>query len=151
MTRDKRRAFPGTLFGTFNAAFPFKNGPAVVIGFRQQGEDSLEIDLSVSQRAKTAGTRVPGLVAAIDTHPAVGSEFRIFYMKCLDAIAVKFDEIEVVQLLKQKMAGIVSQAGGRVVEQLIRPTGLIDPNIEVRPVAGQVDDLLEEMIDDSRD
>jgi excinuclease ABC subunit B len=33
-------------------------------------------------------------------------------------------------------------AGGVVVEQLIRPTGLIDPPIEVRPAAGQVDDLL---------
>jgi excinuclease ABC subunit B len=37
------------------------------------------------------------------------------------------------------------QAGDRVVEQIIRPTGLIDPAIEVRPVAGQVDDLLEEI------
>ena len=39
----------------------------------------------------------------------------------------------------------LQQAGGRVVEQIIRPTGLIDPRIEVRPVAGQVDDLLEEI------
>ena len=34
------------------------------------------------------------------------------------------------------------QSGGIVVEQLIRPTGLIDPVIEVRPAKGQVDDLL---------
>lgn len=33
---------------------------------------------------------------------------------------------------------------GEVVEQLIRPTGLLDPPIEVRPVKGQIDDLLEE-------
>ncbi len=33
---------------------------------------------------------------------------------------------------------------GEVVEQIIRPTGLLDPNIEVRPVKGQIDDLLEE-------
>jgi excinuclease ABC subunit B len=32
-----------------------------------------------------------------------------------------------------------------VVEQVIRPTGLIDPEVEVRPVKGQVDDLLEEI------
>ena len=32
-----------------------------------------------------------------------------------------------------------------VVEQIIRPTGLIDPKVEVRPVRGQVDDLLEEI------
>ncbi len=35
--------------------------------------------------------------------------------------------------------------GGAVVEQLVRPTGLIDPAVEVRPVAGQVDDLLQEI------
>ena len=37
------------------------------------------------------------------------------------------------------------QAGGVVVEQVIRPTGLMDPPIEVRPVRGQVDDLLAEI------
>jgi excinuclease ABC subunit B len=36
-------------------------------------------------------------------------------------------------------------AGGVIVEQIIRPTGLIDPPIEVRPVRGQVDDLLGEI------
>ncbi len=39
----------------------------------------------------------------------------------------------------------LERAGGRVVEQIIRPTGLMDPAIEVRPAAGQVDDLLEEI------
>jgi len=39
----------------------------------------------------------------------------------------------------------LSQAGGVVVEQIIRPTGLIDPPIEVRPVKGQIDDLLQEI------
>ncbi|MGH9340495.1 MAG: excinuclease ABC subunit UvrB [Acidobacteriota bacterium] len=34
---------------------------------------------------------------------------------------------------------------GEVVEQIIRPTGLMDPEIEVRPVKGQIDDLLEEI------
>jgi excinuclease ABC subunit B len=37
------------------------------------------------------------------------------------------------------------QAGGVVVEQVIRPTGLMDPPIDVRPVKGQVDDLLKEI------
>jgi excinuclease ABC subunit B len=37
------------------------------------------------------------------------------------------------------------RSGGVVVEQLIRPTGLLDPAVEIRPVAGQVDDLLEEI------
>ena len=39
----------------------------------------------------------------------------------------------------------LARAGGRVVEQIIRPTGLMDPAIEVRPASGQVDDLLEEI------
>jgi excinuclease ABC subunit B len=38
-------------------------------------------------------------------------------------------------------------AGGAVVEQIIRPTGLVDPPIEIRPVKGQVDDLLAEIRD----
>jgi excinuclease ABC subunit B len=36
-------------------------------------------------------------------------------------------------------------AGGVVVEQIIRPTGLVDPEVDIRPVRGQVDDLLNEI------
>src|ERR1700704_2557899 len=39
----------------------------------------------------------------------------------------------------------LTKSGGVVVEQVIRPTGLVDPQVEVRPVKGQVDDLLEEI------
>jgi excinuclease ABC subunit B len=39
----------------------------------------------------------------------------------------------------------LSKAAGVVVEQVIRPTGLMDPPIEVRPVRGQIDDLLKEI------
>ena len=39
----------------------------------------------------------------------------------------------------------LSSAGGVVVEQIIRPTGLVDPDVEVRPVKGQIDDLLHEI------
>ena len=38
----------------------------------------------------------------------------------------------------------LTKTGGEHVEQLIRPTGLTDPEVEVRPVKGQIDDLLEE-------
>lgn len=38
----------------------------------------------------------------------------------------------------------LEQTGGEVVEQIIRPTGLLDPIVEVRPVKGQIDDLLNE-------
>jgi len=39
----------------------------------------------------------------------------------------------------------MTKSGGIFVEQVIRPTGLVDPEVEVRPVKGQVDDLLEEI------
>ena len=39
----------------------------------------------------------------------------------------------------------IKLSGGRVVEMIVRPTGLLDPPIEVRPVAGQVDDLYQEI------
>jgi excinuclease ABC subunit B len=39
----------------------------------------------------------------------------------------------------------LEKTGGAVVEQIIRPTGLVDPAVEVRPVKGQVDDLLAEI------
>jgi excinuclease ABC subunit B len=39
----------------------------------------------------------------------------------------------------------LQQAGGVIVEQIIRPTGLVDPVIEMRPIKGQVDDLLAEI------
>ena len=39
----------------------------------------------------------------------------------------------------------LAQSEGIVVDQVIRPTGLLDPQIEVRPVANQVDDLMEEI------
>ena len=39
----------------------------------------------------------------------------------------------------------LTRSAGEVVEQIIRPTGLMDPEIEVSPVGGQIDDLLEEI------
>lgn len=39
----------------------------------------------------------------------------------------------------------LQQTGGEIVEQIIRPTGLVDPPIEVRPINGQVDDLYAEI------
>ena len=39
----------------------------------------------------------------------------------------------------------LTKSGGVVIEQIIRPTGLVDPSVEIRPVKGQVDDLLGEI------
>jgi excinuclease ABC subunit B len=67
----------------------------------------------------------------------------------LDNRPLKFDEFEA----KMRQAIFVSatpaayeqQHAGQVVEQLVRPTGLVDPEVVVRPAATQVDDVLQEI------
>jgi excinuclease ABC subunit B len=68
----------------------------------------------------------------------------------LDNRPLKFDEFETMQnqviYLSATPADFeLAQCEGVVVEQLIRPTGLLDPVIEVRPTLNQIDDLLEEI------
>ncbi|AXE28566.1 excinuclease ABC subunit B [Chromobacterium phragmitis] len=64
---------------------------------------------------------------------------------------LKFHEFE--QLMPQTVfvsatpAVYEKEHAGQVVEQVVRPTGLVDPQIEIRPVATQVDDLLSEIRD----
>jgi excinuclease ABC subunit B len=67
----------------------------------------------------------------------------------LDNRPLKFEEFE----RKMRQAVFVSatpadyekQNTGQVVEQLVRPTGLVDPEVDVRPAANQVDDVLQEI------
>jgi len=68
----------------------------------------------------------------------------------LDNRPLTFEEFEhrvnqVVYVSATPGAYELTKAGGVVVEQVIRPTGLVDPQVEIRPVKGQVDDLLEEI------
>ena len=73
----------------------------------------------------------------------------------LDNRPLRFDEWErmvgtVVFVSATPAAYELGKCGGVVVEQVIRPTGLIDPEIVVRPVSGQIDDLLAEIRSRSR-
>ena len=75
------------------------------------------------------GFRLP---AAQDNRPLTFDEFQGMVNQVIYVSATPADyELE--------------QSGGVVVEQLIRPTGLLDPVIEVRPTMNQVDDLMEEV------
>ncbi len=75
------------------------------------------------------GFRLP---SALDNRPLTFDEFRERLCQVIHVSATPGDyELE--------------RAGGVVTEQIIRPTGLLDPDTEVRPVASQVDDLLEEI------
>jgi excinuclease ABC subunit B len=77
----------------------------------------------------TYGFRLP---CAMDNRPLKFEEFEARLPSTLFVSATPADyELE--------------KSGGVVVEQVIRPTGLLDPEIEVRPIKGQIDDLLHEI------
>jgi excinuclease ABC subunit B len=75
------------------------------------------------------GFRLP---SALDNRPLTFQEFEkhIEQVICVSATPADYE---------------LRQCKGKIVEQIIRPTGLMDPLIEVKSVAGQVDDLLEEI------
>ena len=75
------------------------------------------------------GFRLP---AALDNRPLKFEEFQSMTNQVIYVSATP-DDYE------------LSESGGVLVEQLIRPTGLLDPVIEVRPSMNQVDDLMEEI------
>jgi len=72
----------------------------------------------------------------------------------MDNRPLKFDEFEnrtgqIIYVSATPGAYELTKSAGVVVEQIIRPTGLIDPPIEIRPIKGQIDDLLAEIRDRS--
>lgn len=86
-------------------------------------------DRSRKQTLVEYGFRLP---AALDNRPLTFDEFDALVNQVIYVSATPADyELEV--------------SGGVVVEQLIRPTGLLDPVIEVRPSTNQIDDMLEEI------
>ncbi|MBU0516646.1 MAG: excinuclease ABC subunit UvrB, partial [Proteobacteria bacterium] len=88
-------------------------------------------DRSRKQTLVNYGFRLP---SALDNRPLNFDEFRGMIDRVVYVSATPADyELEV--------------SGGVAVEQVIRPTGLMDPEMEVRPASSQVDDLLEEIRD----
>ena len=86
-------------------------------------------DISRKMNLVEYGFRLP---AAIDNRPLKFDEFEAATNQTIYVSATPADyELE--------------KSGGVIVEQLIRPTGLLDPKIIVRPSRGQIDDLLEEI------
>lgn len=77
-------------------------------------------------------------------------EFGFRLPSAYDNRPLKFEETyrlinQVVYVSATPTSWEISEAGGEVIEQVIRPTGLLDPNIEIRPAQGQVDDCLAEI------
>jgi excinuclease ABC subunit B len=75
------------------------------------------------------GFRLP---SALDNRPLYFEEFEARVPQCVHVSATPG-------------AWELEKSGGQVAEQIIRPTGLIDPEVEIRPVQGQVDDLMAEV------
>ena len=88
-----------------------------------------EGDMSRKETLVRHGFRLP---SAKDNRPLNFKEFvrRVPRMVCVSATPGPWE---------------LERTGGEVVEQVIRPTGLVDPLVEVRPCRGQVDDLLHEV------
>jgi excinuclease ABC subunit B len=86
-------------------------------------------DRSRKQNLVNYGFRMP---SALDNRPLTFEEFdhRINQVVYVSATPGPYE---------------LTKTGGVFVEQVIRPTGLVDPIVEVRPVKGQVDDLLEQI------
>ncbi|WP_223669287.1 excinuclease ABC subunit UvrB [Kangiella shandongensis] len=76
-------------------------------------------------------------------------EFGFRLPSALDNRPLKFDEFEKITpqtiFISATPGAYEEEHAGQVVEQVVRPTGLIDPEVEVRPVGTQVDDLLSEI------
>ncbi len=77
-------------------------------------------------------------------------EFGFRLPSCLDNRPLRFDEFE--RLVKQVTFVSatpneyeIEKSNGRIIEQIIRPTGLVDPEIIVKPTKGQIDDLINEI------
>ncbi|MEN9202589.1 MAG: excinuclease ABC subunit UvrB [Thermostichus sp. DG_1_6_bins_120] len=95
------------------------------------------------------GFRLP---SALDNRPLKAEEFWAKVDQCIFVSAtpgnweLQQSGAEFESLIEQGKEVFLYRAGtGRVVEQVIRPTGVVDPQIYVRPTAGQVDDLMGEI------
>ena len=76
-------------------------------------------------------------------------EFGFRLPSAMDNRPLKFDEfterVNQVVFMSATPSPYELRVGRQVVEQIVRPTGLVDPEVEVRPTKGQVDDLIEEV------
>ena len=76
-------------------------------------------------------------------------EFGFRLPSAMDNRPLQFDEftdrVQQVVFMSATPGPYELRVSSRVVEQIVRPTGLIDPEVEVRPTKGQVDDLIEEI------
>ena len=93
--------------------------------------------------------QIGGMFAGDRSRKSVLVEHGFRLPSALDNRPLNFDEFQVLQNQTLYISATPAQreiewAKGRVVEQIVRPTGLVDPQITLKPLRGQIDDLIEE-------
>ena len=94
--------------------------------------------MATARANRTSSNTASGLPSALDNRPLTFEEFehRVNQVVYVSATPGPYE---------------LTKSAGVVIEQIIRPTGLIDPEVEVRPVKGQIDDLLHEIREPRRE
>ena len=100
--------------------FPFQHRPPLVPVLREFREDAVKVDLPAPSGAKAAGPLHPVLVAAIHAGASVRAELGILDVESADARVIQVQELEIVELLQEKMTGIVKDSGAPVLPDCLQ-------------------------------
>ncbi|MCX5714192.1 MAG: helicase-related protein, partial [Candidatus Omnitrophica bacterium] len=106
--------------------------------------------LTVIDESHVTVPQLNGMYAGDKARKEILVEYGFRLPSCLDNRPLKFAEFE---KLAQQMVYVsatpaeyeLKKSGNKVIEQIIRPTGLEDPQIIIRPIEGQIDDLMREI------
>ena len=93
--------------------------------------------------------QIEGMFAGDRSRKSVLVEHGFRLPSALDNRPLNFKEVQALQDQTLYISATpakreIEWATGRVVEQIVRPTGLVDPEITIKPLKGQIDDLIEE-------
>ncbi|MDD4938823.1 MAG: excinuclease ABC subunit UvrB [Candidatus Omnitrophica bacterium] len=106
--------------------------------------------LTVIDESHATMPQIRGMYAGDKARKETLVEYGFRLPSCLDNRPLRFEEFE--SSVKQGVFVSATpdeyelkKSGGKVIEQILRPTGLVDPEIIIRPTGGQVDDLIEEV------
>lgn len=107
--------------------------------------------LTIVDESHITVPQIGGMYAGDQSRKQTLIDFGFRLPSALDNRPLKFDEFQrrldqTVFVSATPNDWEVSQARGRVIEQIIRPTGLIDPEVEIRPSEGQIENLAREIL-----
>jgi excinuclease ABC subunit B len=105
--------------------------------------------LCVIDESHVTVPQIHGMYEGDKTRKETLVEFGFRLPSALDNRPLRFDEfvekVEQTVFMSATPGSYELRTSKRVVQQIVRPTGLIDPDVEIRPTRGQVDDLIEEI------